>query len=206
MRCLKCKGDIDDKSTAYIKWDGCTKPIHTACSELSQQDLKCLALRSTSSRRLKYICLECEQGVHQIPKLISMINMLQDEIQQLKNTIKANTTIAPSDSSFIETEKVINEITERKKHECNIIIFNVKESNGISKQEQNVADCSFVNDFISESKLNLPTVPPVRLGKFDATNVNRARPIKVTLSSPEDSSMIKNFKTLKSMGKWTHPN
>ncbi|KAJ3651514.1 hypothetical protein Zmor_017549 [Zophobas morio] len=209
MLCLKCKTAIDDKSDSFIKCDCCNRPIHSSCSELSAQELKCFALRS-STRRLKYICATCEQGVQQIPKLIAMIDNLQAEIEELKKNINniipsAPTNITTSNIPFIETEKIINELSERKKRECNLIIYNVIE-NCVSKDQQIVADTNLVHDLLNELN-NTEILPPVRLGKFDITKSDRARPIKVKVTCPNDVDMIvKKIRVLKSLEKWSHIN
>ncbi|KAJ3661979.1 hypothetical protein Zmor_006349 [Zophobas morio] len=74
MICLKCAIAIDDSTAkTYIRCDGCNRPIHTSCSDLTTNELKCLDLRPNSRRRIKYICVECEQGISQDTGLIQSL-------------------------------------------------------------------------------------------------------------------------------------
>ena len=52
-----------------------------------------------------------------------------------------------------------------------------------------------------------PTIPPTRLGKFDASNQSRARPIRIKLNSVDDVfTAIGNVKKLRALNKWTNIN
>lgn len=199
MLCLKCCSAINNSTDKFIKCDGCDRAVHTTCSELSSTELKCLELRPSSKRRIKYICIECEQGVHQIPKLISMITDLKEEVRQLKE----NSTNLPSNgtssgslgsqSPLFYTEEIINEITDRNTRSYNVMIYGSVES-CTSKQEQIYHDSGIVNSILTGLDLVEQNVKPIRLGKFDPTKINRSRPIRVRLSSNEAvRNIIRNF-------------
>lgn len=201
MNCIKCEGLINDKSEKFINCDGCGKPIHSACSDLSAAELKCYELRPTSKRRMKYICVDCEQGMHQIPKMMGLIKELKEELRLLKeanvNKINFNTSGA-SPSSVLAGEEIISEIFERNKRAQNIIVYGSTED-GKSKAEQTQMDSTTINSLLSAAGLGEQNIKPIRLGKFDPTKENRSRPIKVRLCSPDDvHCVIKKFRTIKS--------
>lgn len=104
----------------------------------------------------------------------------------------------------MESEKIIQEITERNKRENNLIIFNIKEANRSSKQDQINADTVYVNDLMSQLVINGPISTPVRIGKFDPSN---ELPIRIRLNSTNDVlTAIKNFKKVKSVDQFAQVN
>ncbi|KAJ3660024.1 hypothetical protein Zmor_011680 [Zophobas morio] len=201
MSCLKCGTNIQESiPKSYVKCDGCSRPIHATCSELTAADLKCLELRSNTKRRIKYICIECEQGLHQIPKIMSLLTELKNEITQLKeaNANPINVVATNNLLSSQAMEEIVNEISERDKRANNLIIFNSMES-GISKQEQVDQDTTLVSDIISIVGLT-EEVKPVRLGKFDGSKQHRSRPIRVRLSSSNAvHTVIRNAKKIRAV-------
>lgn len=192
MSCIKCNLAINEKTEKFIKCDGCNRSVHILCSELTDAEIKCLALRPSSRRRIKYLCVDCEQGIHQIPKLISLVNDLKDEVRNLKekyaelNDCASSSAVAPSNiSNVMASEEIINEVFERNKRSQNIIIYNSTEE-GTSKQDQIRRDVIAVQKLFQEVGVDGQQIKPIRLGKFDSTKDRRARPIKVHLSSTDD--------------------
>lgn len=202
ITCLKCNLTINEASERYIKCDGCHRPIHVLnCSELTGAEIKSLELRPSTKRRIKFICLDCEQGVHQIPKLINMINDLREEVRNLRDNCTLGITTT-QELPLSVTEDIINEITERNSRSRNIIIFGSTET-GTNKLEQTEQDKQLVNNIFSELNLSQDNIKPSRLGKFDATKLVRSRPIKVTLTASEDVlTAVRKFSKIKSTNKF----
>lgn len=203
MDCLKCKLTIDTSKDKVIKCDGCSRTLHDTCSDLSSTEIKCYELRS-SKRRMKYICIDCEKGFHQIPKLIAMISELKDEINKLKeNQIASNLNMKNSPIPQSTTEEIISEMLERSKRSTNIIIYGSVET-GKSKQEQVQQDTTTVQDLLTHLNVSDSNIKPFRLGKCDTSRTVRSRPIKIQLSSPDTVLyVLRKFKTIKSMEKFS---
>ena len=200
MLCLKCSVVINQENERFIKCDGCSRPIHVNCSELSPAELKCFDLRSNSKRKIKYICIECEQGVHQIPKLISMINDLKSELRELKSQITAPTQ--PS-SSLSGVEEIMEEIAERNKRSFNVLVFGSVEL-GRTRKEQLEMDSALACDLMDSLDVSRDAVKPISVGKYDSTKSPRTRPIKMRMSCPDDVlRVIRKFKSLKSITRFS---
>ncbi|KAI4458921.1 zinc finger fyve/phd-type [Holotrichia oblita] len=205
MSCIKCKLAVNEKAEQVIRCDGCNRTIHILCSELTDAEIKCLALRPSSRRRIKYLCVDCEQGVHQIPKLITLINDLKEEIRHMKEkyaelTICSTSSTGASSniSNVMASEEVINEVFERNKRSHNIIIYNSTEG-GSSKQDQVQRDVLLVQKLLQEVGVDGGQIKPIRLGKFDSTKDRSSRLIKVRLSATEDVfKVLRKFNQIKS--------
>ena len=199
MSCIKCNILIDQLSEKFIKCDGCSRIVHIICSELTETELKCLSLRSSNKRRMKYICIECEQGVHQIPKLITLINDLKEEIRDMKERYAGLSHVHSSGASIdlLAKEEIIAEICERNERSQNLMFYGVVES-GSSRQDQTDLDADLVGGVLSGAGVVFERVKPIRLGKFDATKRPLVRPIKVRLPSSGDViAVLRKFKELK---------
>lgn len=198
MNCLKCNSDIDVKGEKFIRCDGCNRIVHVNCAELSAVEIKCYELRS-SKKRLKYICMFCEQGVHQIPMLVSMISDLKDEIRKLKdNQLAVGLNKDSQICSSAMTEEIMAEMLERNKRASNIIVFGSEEK-GTSKQDQVLQDQKLISDLLGEFNVTEDNIKPIRLGKFDPTVQARRRPLKVKLSSADTVlGILRKIKKIKS--------
>lgn len=204
MSCIKCGVVVNDSK--FLRCDGCNRPIHVACSELTAAELKCFELRPNNKRRIKYICIECEQGLHQIPKILKLINDLKEEIRELRETrVDKPCVVAPAPDSYnqvMANEQMIAEMLERSKRSCNIIIHGGVEA-GNTRQDQIREDAVLVQAILHECEIADHDVKPIRLGKFDPTREKSSRPIRMRLSSSECVPVIlRKFKKLKSSGKF----
>lgn len=197
MSCTKCNLIINEQIDKIIKCDGCGKPIHIACSDLSATELKCFDLRSNAKRRVKYMCADCERAIQQLPKLINLIEELRNDVRKLQERDNA-TNSDSSPSSALATEEMVNEMLERSKRSHNFIIYGSSEE-GDSKKNQIERDCLTVQNILQEVGLaDQSNIRPIRLGKYVSTNRNRSRPIKVRLHSPDDALLVlRKFKKVK---------
>lgn len=110
MACIKCNVTIRVEVDKVVRCDGCNRPVHLACSELTAAELKCFDLRSSAKRRVKYLCDECEQGLHQIPKIFQLINELRDEIRELKRAGAVDVSVTQLPAPVPSSEQVIAEV------------------------------------------------------------------------------------------------
>ena len=206
MSCIKCSIFIDQSVDKYVKCDGCSRIVHVGCSELNETELKCFSLRSGSKRRMKYICVECEQGVHQIPKLVALLNDMRDEIREL-NDRYAGLSVAQASVSSVDvfaTEEIISEINQRNERARNVMVYGAVED-GVSKANQTELDVALVGGLLGEAGVMDEVVAPLRLGKFDGTKRPRARPIKLRLSSSESVTiLLRKFREIKTNPDYSH--
>lgn len=203
MSCIKCSILIDEKTDKFIRCDMSNRFIHVVCSELSDAEVKCFTLRPNSRRRIKFICCECEQSVNQIPKLITLINDLQNEIKNLNERFSelrnctGDVATASNTSVMLSHEEIFSEMFDRNMRSHNIIIYGSVEDAG-SKQEQFLKDDATIRSMLQQLGVRCDQVKPTRLGRFDPSKQQRSRPIRVRLSSPDDAFKIfRKFKNIK---------
>ncbi|KAI4459261.1 hypothetical protein MML48_6g00012608 [Holotrichia oblita] len=178
MSCIKCNVLINEKSDKIIGCDGCNRSIHIVCSDLSESGIKYYMLHPTSSRRrLKYIYIECEQGVHQIPKLIVLINNLKDEIKRTKDKYEQMSVphSSPTPLQLPATEEIISEIYERNKREQNIIIYGYTEQ-AKSTGEQTATDIKTARTILNETGVAVEgLIPPKSSARDQPPLINHGR-------------------------------
>ena len=128
-------------------------------------------------------CKYCIELGSDLNALKSAIVLLQDEINVLKTTISTTQNKASrDDNSLLEIEKVIQEISEREKRKSNIMIYGCKEDTVNSNKDQHILDADKVSQILSTLDIAETEYSLFRLGKFDSTNVNRCRPLKICFS------------------------
>lgn len=163
MSCLKCKELITDNQ--FWDCDGCRQKIHSACSELSPTEQRCMTLKN---RTLKYLCQPCQGGLQMVPLLKAKIDELENRFNKFSQenaTITPN--LAPTTSDpCLQIESILMEMEERKIRAKNLMIYNLPES-------QN--DDSKVKDIISTVADSNIIKKLYRVGKAG----NKPRPIKL---------------------------
>lgn len=147
--------------------------------------------------------------MQQIPQMLALINNLQEEIRDLK--AKCSMLIDSRDSSrkpsnIMFGEDISNEVYERNKRSRNIIIYGSHES-GTAKQDQinSQLDNVIVQNLMGEVGIQCEQIKPIRLGRFEPTKEQRLRPIRITLSSPDDVHKTpRKFKTIRNYSRHCH--
>lgn len=183
MECIKCKNSGNEP---VIYCDGCERSIHADCSGLNQSELKVMNLRS--KRNLKFYCEECLLGVRLVPQLIKKIDDLQVELEDLKTQVKSmqaaapNCNVSPNTQKLVPEEDIMNEMCERQKRLCNVMIFNMPEKGNeeLDKEETRI----LIEQITKE---DLPIVNCLRVGK---KNKNGYRALKIVLSNAENATKI----------------
>lgn len=178
----------------------CSKPYKIDCVNVSSAE----ARKIHSKSGLLWSCKTCTPVGNDINELKNLILALSNEVQTLKTTISnLSTNCSSSKLPLQQTEEIIQEVFERNKRQCNLIIYNVKETSGVTSREQSALDVAIINDLALQLNIPSPTANPVRLGKFDATNASQSRPIKMRLNSADDVLVVTTkFKKLKAQDKW----
>lgn len=188
-----CCCDRTGDGTKFVNCSICKKHFYYTCVDLSAAEVKTLK----SKTFLKFTCETCNEIGDSLNELKAVIIALQNELQDLKSTIKQQE--APSNSQF-DYEDIIHEISERNLRKRNIIVYGMSENPDLSKEEQNRQDKEAINglvQFLSPDNGNISNEIRVvaRLGKFDAAR-ERPRPVKITLDDERfvHSIIRKTFK------------
>lgn len=185
MSCLKCRNHIADES---VSCDSCERQIDIKCSNLNPQELKVMTLRG-GKRTLKYYCEECLEGIRIIPKLLQRMDAFEEKLDKLRSN-SFDVTNNPKSVEHTITE----ELMERQKRSCNIVIFNLKETNGESDADIAVAK-QILEDLINSEIL---IQSALRVGK---KNKNGNRALKVSLDNSVTAATIIQAKKDKLKGK-----
>ncbi|CAG9825701.1 unnamed protein product [Phaedon cochleariae] len=188
-KCLGCKKEaLEDRTT--FKCDGCKRLIHITCAGVTATEVKCLQL---SSRKMKYFCDDCEEGLLQVPILRKLLEELQIEVEKLKKTnmdglqdkqqevdkLRKEVKGLREHRDFGNVESMFGEINERLNRANNLMIYNVPESRSrdlkskIDDDKEKVREIMHILD-IRDAESNILKV--LRVGRSDGS---RAKPLKV---------------------------
>lgn len=134
------------------------------------------------------------------------LNGLKAAIVALQDKLESFTSPSPDSLNQLYcTEEIIQEVAERTKRQNNIVVYNVPEINNSTKGNQLVADQTMVTNMLSVLGVQEAPVSVLRLGKFDSTNTERKRPIKVILSSNLNiPTIFRSSKKLKTIDGYKH--
>lgn len=171
--------------------------------------IDCVNVSSTEVRKIHqktgftWTCKICLKFGNDLNSLKSALASLQDEIKVLKDSILE--TSSCSNRSLIDMEKIIREVSERNKRRDNIVIFGSDESDCSTNKEQVDLDVPLVSEICSVLGVTSENLKVSRLGKFDVSQPNRRRPIRVVLSSERNViDALRNVPKLKSNTKFKH--
>lgn len=185
--CYKCQADKNVKNNITLfPCDSCKRLICADCADLSASEIRCMGLKS---RKLMFLCSDCEKGILLIPTLLKQVSDMQLEINELKQ--RNSTTSVPN--TLNNEEDLISEMLDRQKRMSNIIVYNVNESHQKSQAERNIEDKEAILNILEGVDVNKNNIKLFRLGKFITGKV---RPIKVILNSAEDAKHILKNKQL----------
>lgn len=152
---------------------------------------------------MSWTCAACDEMGNDVNSLKAAILALQNEIKELKicNYDKNNSV---SNTLF---EEVTQEVYERQRRRCNIIIFGAGEQPiTMSKDERLTAEKKDVEQILKIISPNFDAdqLIPRRLGRFEQER-SKPRPIKLTLSSEDQvHHFIKQAKNLKNSPQFKH--
>lgn len=176
----------------------CKRPYRIDCVKVSSSE----ARKIHSNAGFSWTCKNCIPLGNDINSLKSVIASLQEDIKNLKQSLKESSS--SNSLSLLDSERIIQEIADRDRRKTNIIIFGCNETNCGSNNEQIALDTGLVNDMCSTLQVTDSNVKVSRLGKFDPTKTNRMRPIKVCFSSENYvHTVLRNVTKLKSKPKFS---
>ncbi|KAG5879652.1 hypothetical protein JTB14_014978 [Gonioctena quinquepunctata] len=171
-KCIKCKLDINENRSGFQCY-GCNRFLHTQSANITATGVKCLQLQT----RKLFFCEDCEQ----IPVLRKIIDLLQLEVENLKNR---------RTGSVFENELIINELFECQKRSTNLILYNLPEpiqSETTRRIEHDKEEAHAILRKISQSPLRIKN--SIRLGKED----DEVKQVKVILEDAEEVlAILKN--------------
>lgn len=203
-KCYICKGDLIIENE--ISCDLSKEPMHSTCSGMSRLEIQCF---KSKGRTLSFYCTSCrdvKQLLSKMDQLTSVVDSLRDEIENLKKPALSNASSPTNDLDHITFENIVSEVTERLKRRNNLIIFNLPELETGGKAEQIASDIDSVREILGPLNVPFEGLIPVRLGKFDASQHPRKRPLKLSLRNQEDvihslrgSSKLKQIEKFKSV-------
>lgn len=175
----------------------CNKMYKIDCVDLSKSEARKIHSRSG----LTWTCKSCSKIGSDLNSLKAAIVALQNEIVELKTAGGLSGRTA-STLTLLDHEKVIQEITERQKRSCNIIIYGCKENVADTKDEQIRKDTGFVGELLASMGVQGAELVPIRLGKFETRDA-KIRPIKIKLASESTvTKILRNSRNLKSSDRW----
>lgn len=170
--------------------------------------IDCVSVSSAAARHINsdpsvsWTCPSCKNIGSDMNGLKSVILQLQQEISDLKKSIKASA--APM-LTLMDTEKIVQEVANRERRKCNIILYRVPEMRNVDKKQQTDHDGNLakaVSSFLGVSETG--EFHTSRLGRYDPSRQNPARPIKVRLSSESAViAVLRNCHRLKE-SEWSH--
>ncbi|KAJ3665923.1 hypothetical protein Zmor_001387 [Zophobas morio] len=138
MPCSKCNKKCSE--TEGTVCDLCHHPIHFNCGGITKAEKACL---QNKNRRIQYFCDRSN--------LSSVIDGLKDEIASLKAEVKELKNIHSNKSNpefgknhQLSQDELLEEIEDRHNRSCNVILYNLKESDketGALRKEDDVIRC-----------------------------------------------------------------
>lgn len=180
-KCMKC---LVEEPKEFVNCDSCKKILCKKCSELTETEFRCIALKK---RRLTFLCEHCEKGIMLIPDIINQLNDLQKQVADLKKELQTKHQNTKHDVEALECEDIISELMERERRSTNIIISNIKEPSCNSRETRTEEDKKNVTDILKDINVDLTNIKVFRLGKFSPS---KNRLLKVILNNSEDARNI----------------
>lgn len=188
--CVCCnKSDLSHK---IINCCICIKPYRIDCVNVSSSEARKIHLKSGFT----WTCKNCIAYGNDLNGIKSILASLQDEIKTLKQSLLES--VKPPSLSALEMEQIIQEISDRERRKNNIIVIGAREAACETNNEQIGLDTKLVHDICSTLNVKTDGLSISRLGKFDRSNANRRRPIKVSFSSESSiKTVLRNISKLK---------
>lgn len=192
--CKNCNLAIKTNSP-NIQCDVCHGYMHSSCLDLSVE-VNAMVTRA-KSRCLKVVCNVCNQNISQFQDLKSLILSLKADfssaMESLKNEFTEKLTALKMDMDTqlqsqkpeFSFEEVVEEVGERQRRRCNVVVFGVPEQlSELSADERITADNVEVSSILKsiQPSLEVSNLKPRRLGHYNSRGAT-PRPIKLVLDS-----------------------
>lgn len=202
LTCACCNTKIEDKLLT-IQCSICRKYYRNTCCGISSNELRVMS----GNKGYDWTCRNCSSFKNDFNDLKTFIAGLQEEIKNLKSSnvslldeIKALKSIpnANNPNNSLDVEEIIQEIEERSRRKCNIVVFGLEESDQNATAElRNNNDRTVVQNMLQiiNPNENYTVIKQIRLGKYLQGG---KRPVKIVLNNDlEVQRVIKNAKRLK---------
>lgn len=189
-KCSCCDASADVHE--IVNCSVCAKPFIIGCVDISRAEARKIHLNTGFS----WSCKGCVVMGNDLNALKKAIVALQDEVSNLRNGLVQQ----PTSPSLLDMEKIVREVSERDKRKCNIILFGCRETQDANK-EQVDSDINLIKNMSPSVQLDVVDGKIVRLGKFDSTKSDHARPLRITLRSEAAVfAALKAFKQARESG------
>ncbi len=199
--CPDCQNHVKDEDKG-INCDQCKQWWHARCAKVTNKEYEVLG----KSSNFRWYCKECsckERDVEKQPnqimsqQLTNMMQMMTSILERL-DKIERNHSMDKEIEDLVEAkvQETVAEMQEKEKRKLNLVIFNLPESQGVSKEEVKENDTksiqNIVNSILPETEAKeIKIKDPVRLGP--ANLGKKPRILKFSVNSEEaKNSIIKN--------------
>ena len=125
----------------------------------SDSDVILITTRS-KSKSIKVLCNSCNNNLQHLNDLMKLISTLEtkfsDSINQMQKHFEAQITELKSSisqqqqsHSLTQFEDLVQEVTERQKRACNVVIFGVAEASNMPSEQQTESDNAETNHILN---------------------------------------------------------
>lgn len=199
MNTIKCSccGRADEPHRVVV-CKLCKKNFKIGCVDISNAEARKI---HSGASGLSWCCSSCLDVGNDLDSLKAIIIGLQEEIRTLKSSLQR--PAISSSASLIDLESVVQEVAERERRKCNVIVYGFKESTCKSNAEQIDMDSVETEELLLRTGVKDANVQLTRLGKFDPSNTTRCRPLRIGFSSDSHvASFLRMTGALKEMDRW----
>uniref|UniRef100_A0A6P7G2P0 Uncharacterized protein LOC114333208 n=1 Tax=Diabrotica virgifera virgifera TaxID=50390 RepID=A0A6P7G2P0_DIAVI len=196
-KCLLCKKDAAEDKT-YFKCDVSKRALHINCASITATEVRCLQL-AADTRKLKYFCEDCEQGLLLVPILKSMVEDLKIEVEKLKCANEKS--LHEKDNQICDLRKTIDElkcnynapglpfeemfieINDRIVKSNNIMLFNVPELNSENIEDRIKQDRAKVEEIMKQMRKDEALEDLVKVVRVGRNTGSKSRPLRAIFSN-----------------------
>lgn len=198
--CSCCNSPTEEHKVA--KCTICKKIFKHSCVDLTISEVRTI----NGKKGLTWNCSSCVVLGTDMQALQQAIVELKNEIVELKRTANQNISSTIDNNQF---EEILQEINEREKRKCNVVIFGISEQQNLGNQTRAEQDKQLVTNIFQAISVAMPgneNIKAIRIGKFDESK-NFPRPVKVTVSDESTvHEIIHKARNLKSTANYKNIN
>lgn len=192
VTCSCCNKSFDKH--LMVQCSVCYKSFKNSCVDITATEVRTI----NANKGYDWSCVNCRAFGNDLKALKAMIISLQEDIQALKNE---HYNVQKSENA--ELEDIIQEINERNKRKCNLILFGIPEKDHLQPPLSRAAEeTTYIKEVLTaiDPEANIENIKPNRLGSF---NNEKTRPIKITLPSEHQvTQFIRRAKNLKNINQY----
>lgn len=184
----KCCNQICD-GHLLVTCSVCKSKFKHSCVDITANEVRTL----NSNKGYDWTCIDCRVIGKDLKELKALIINLQNDIKQLRESNSVATN-----SSGLDYEDIISEVSERQKRKKNIMIFNLPEPDqDKTPAEQMESDNRALRNILNAVTPNISS-SNFRLARMGVFSASKVRPLKITTNNEETvKSILANSKKLK---------